>query len=105
MAQYITTISQGISSLHLCHQGRTVFSSHTYMTGGSLVPGVIFQNGQLRDARQPGRVLGMAELARHLHLPVVSRWQRFRRVVHECLAEWTLPLRKGKDRRWNPLLE
>ncbi len=105
MAQYITTVIQGISSRHLCHEGRTVFSSPFYMTGGSLVPGVIFKGGQLRDARQPRRVLGLAELVRHLRLPVVTRWQLFCREISECLSDWTLPLRKGKERRWNPLLE
>lgn len=104
MAQYITTITQGISSLHLCHRGRTVFSRPFYMTGGSVVPGIIFQDGEFRDARQPRRVLSASDLVRHLRLPVVTRWQLFWRSVGECLLEWTLPFRKGKVRRWNPLL-
>jgi hypothetical protein len=104
MAQYITTLTQGISSRHLCHQGRTVFSSPFYMTGGSVVPGIIFKDGEFRDARQPLRVLGVSELVRHFRLPVVTRWQFFWHSVGECLSEWTLPFRKGKKRRWNPLL-
>ncbi len=105
MAQYITTLTQGISSLHLCHQDTTVFSSPFYMTGGSVVPGIIFQDGEFRDAKHPRRVLGVSDLVRHLRLPVVTRWQLFWRSVAECWSDWTLPFRKGKERRWNPLLE
>jgi hypothetical protein len=74
------------------------------MTGGSVVPGIIFQDGEFRDVRQPRRVLDVTELVRHLRLPVVTRWQLFWHSVGECLSEWTLPFRKGKKRRWNPLL-
>jgi hypothetical protein len=49
-------------------------------------------------------VLDVTELVRHLRLPVVTRWQLFWHSVGECLSEWTLPFRKGKKRRWNPLL-
>ena len=105
MARYITTLTQGTASLHLSHQGRTVFSSSFYLTGGSVVPGIIFKDGEFRDARQPRQLLGLSDLVQHLRLPVVTRWQLFWRSVRECLFEWTLPLRKGKVRRWNPVLE
>jgi hypothetical protein len=105
MARYITTITQGVSSLHLCHHGSTVFSSPFYLTGGSVVPGLTFEDGQFRDARQLRSALDLTELVRQFRLPVVTRWQVFCRLDRECLSEWTLPLRKGKERRWNPLLE
>jgi|GEM_PF-2837288 len=104
MAQYITSLSLGTALMHLCHSGQQVFSSRHYTTGGSLVGGILFSRGQFCDAGHPRRILNAAELHRRLMPPEVSRWLVWVQGLKELAQAWSLPFRKGRERRWNELL-
>ncbi|MCX6855424.1 MAG: hypothetical protein NTV80_11030 [Verrucomicrobia bacterium] len=104
MSQYITTLSFGKRTLHLSHSGQQVFSSRHYTTGGSSVGGIVFRGGQFRDARQPRHILDGAELHHRLHTSSPTRRQVWLSHLNELALAWSLPFRKGKERRWNELL-